>query len=558
MPEGDEATQEELDAASANSYRRWALPLGIAFLGLALNSIVAIRMAITTDEPLHVGYGIAVLRGSPARGSTGFHYNSQMPISALNGLPRAAGKLLRRSGLTERLGEKLSDMRAARFPTILATFVLCLLVYVYAESLYDHIAGVFAESLFVLSPNIVAHGTLGTVDLYSALAVVLFLYLFRIFLLQPSLKSATHSGLALGAAQLTKFSAIYLYFVITIFTLSVVLYSRVTQDRLFRITGRQLVIVAALFVVLSLAIINVGFLFDGTFTPLAKYEFQSATFKSLQQIPIVRSIPLPLPYPYVQGFDLMSYANSHGNTFGNIYLLGQVRGPQLARSDGFYAYYLMAYLFKEPLGMQLLLLVSLFWIARHRRLPDFLREEGVPLLTAGTFLLMLSFFSKTQVGIRHILPVLAIFVVVSGAAFSNWSQTPRRYKALLCGCLFWTAVSVGGYFPHVIPYFNELLTDKRAAYKILADSNLDWHQDDWVVQDFLRKNPDVVLDPPRPVAGRVLVIADLLAGVCPSTADYWVRVEALQPIAQVGYAHFLFDIPKSALSQPQHVRDPPC
>jgi 4-amino-4-deoxy-L-arabinose transferase-like glycosyltransferase len=552
MPETEEKLRQDIATAILN--RRWVLPLGIAFLGLALNTIVAVKMAGTRDEPYHVGYGIAVLKGFPERDSTSFLFNSQMPISALNALPHGVGKLLRASGLAERLGEKLRGLRAARIPTVLATFGLCLLVYVYAESLYGRTAALFAEVLFILSPNIMAHGTLATVDLYSALAVVLFLYSFRVFLLKPSLKTAAYSAIALGVAQLTKFSAIYLYFVIILFALFVLLYFRFTHESLFRIKRRQLGIGAAIFILCSVAIINMGFLFNQTFTPLARYEFRSTSSKTLQQVPILRAIPLPLPYPYVQGFDIMSYANRYGNTFGNICLLGHVRGLKLARSDGFYAYYLVAYLFKEPLGMQLLLLLSLLWIVRHRRLPDFLREEWLLLLTAGTFLFVLSFFSNTQIGIRHILPVLTIFVIVSGAAFANWYQSRWRYRALLCGCLLWIAVSVGSYFPHMIPYFNELLTDRKMAYHILADSNLDWNQDHWVVEDFLKRNPDVVLDPPAPVVGRILVGGDLLAGVYPRTADYWVRVEALRPIAQVGYAHFLFYIPNSGHSQGKNIR----
>lgn len=344
---------------------------------------------------------------------------------------------------------------------------------------------------------------------------------------------------------MTKFSAIYLYLVILLFVLSALLYSKITRDALVRITKRQFGIAVALFILCSVVIINAGFLFNGTFTPLGKYDFRSNTFKTFQQVPLLRAVPLPLPYPYVQGFDLMSYLNVHGGSFGNIYLLGHVRGPELARSDGFYAYYLVAYLFKEPLGIQLLLLLGLFWIVRHRRLSDFLRTEWLLLLTASVFLVMLSFFSNTQIGIRHILPVLAIFVIVSGGAFANWHQSGWRYRTLLCGCVVWTVISVGSYFPHMIPYFNEFLTDRRMAYRILADSNLDWNQDAWVVQDFLRKNPDVVLNPPTPVTGRILVRGDFLAGVFPRKADYWVRRDALGPIAQVGYAHFLFNIPKS-------------
>ncbi len=558
LPESEEKLSGRRSLVAAVLIRRWALPLGIAFLGLALNTIVAFKMTETTDEDTHVGYGIAILKGAPERDSTGFAFNSQMPISVLNGLPRAVGKVLRTSGRAEELGDWLSGLQASRMPTVLAAFGLCLLVFIYAEALYGRMAALFAELLCILSPNIMAHGTLGTNDLYSALAVVLFLYSFRSSLLKPGIKTAAWSAMALGVAQLTKFSSVYLYFVIVLFAFFAWLYSRISREPLFRVGKRNAWIAAALFIFCSIVIINVGFLFNLTFTPLAGYQFRSPTFKALQQVPVLKDIPLPLPYPYVQGFDVMSFANTHGSTFGNISLLGQARGPELARSDGFYAYYAVAYLFKEPLGMQLLLAISLVWIARRRPMRDFLREEALLLLTAGTFLFILSFFSNTKVGIRHILPSLAIFVIVSGAAFADWHQSAWRYRALLSGCLLWIAVSVGSYFPHMIPYFNELLTDRKMAYQILADSNLDWEQDGSVVNDFLRKNPDVVLNPAAPMAGRILVRGNLLAGVCPSTADYWVRADALRPIAQVGFAHFLFDISNPALMPAPHVQDPPC
>ncbi len=531
--------------------RRWLLPLGIAFLGLALNTIVAFEMSPTVDEGSHVGYGVAVLKGAPMRDSVTLDFSSQMPVSVLNALPRADAKLLGMLGFSGKLVHTLGSVRAARFPTILATFGLCLLVFLYAESLYGRVPALFAEILFILSPNIMAHGTLGTNDLYSALGVLLFLYSFRAFLLDPVSKTAACSAIALGVAQLTKFSAVYLYIVIVVFALTAALYSRISREPLFRITRRQLTIAATLLLVGPVVIINIGFLLYRTCTPLAGYEFRSTAFKALQQVPFLRRIPVPLPYPYVQGFDLMSYVNAHGHTdeFGNICLLGQVRGPELARSDGFHAYYLVAYLFKEPLGMQLLLILSLLWVVRHRRLRDFLREEWLLLLTAATFLFILSFFSNTQIGIRHILPVLAIFVVVSGAAFSPPRQPRWPYRALLSGCVLWTAASVGSYFPQMIPYFNELLPDKKMAYQILADSNLDWGQDGWVLEDFLKRNPDVMLDPPAPVTGRILVGGDLLAGVDPPTADYWVRAHGLRPVAEVGYAHFLFRIPNKGPSQ---------
>jgi hypothetical protein len=94
----------------------------------------------------------------------------------------------------------------------------------------------------------------------------------------------------------------------------------------------------------------------------------------------------------------------------------------------------------------------------------------------------------------------------------------------------------------MIPYFNEWVTDRKWAYRYLADSNLDWEQNHWVVERFLKANPDVKLNPLQPTAGRVLVSANLMAGVFPLTADYWLRTRNATPVAHVGYAHLLFDL----------------
>jgi hypothetical protein len=170
--------------------------------------------------------------------------------------------------------------------------------------------------------------------------------------------------------------------------------------------------------------------------------------------------------------------------------------------------------------------------------------EGLLLATAAVFILVPSFFGNAQMGIRHILPSLVIFAILSGAAFQAWTKTAGYRKIALGACLAYSAASVATYFPHMIPYFNEFLTDRKFAYRYLADSNLDWGQDKWEVERFLKNNPDVILDPQKRVAGRVLMSANYVAGVYPREANNFVRVEGLQPISQVGYGHFLFIVPQ--------------
>ena len=518
--------------------RRLILPLGIALLGLGINVAVATSMAETVDERDHVAYGIAIIRGNPDRLDSRF--DSKMPVSALNALPRAASVFLRDRGMAPGLANILRDMRAARYGTIAAAFCLCLLVFLYAESLFGRTAGLFAQLLFAMDPNIIAHSTVSTTDLYAALAAVLFLYRLRRFLLSPNTMNAALTAVTLALAQLTKFTTLYLYIVLAIALLAAALHARYGREKRYRIPRRRMAALLALTVVCSLAAINIGFLFDRSFTPLARYKFRSPMFQALQRVPGLRAAPLPLPYAYVQGFDWMNYNNSTGLGFGNIALLNEVRGRELPRSDGFPSYYLIAYALKEPLGMQMALLLGLAWAFRNRRPAELLAGEGLLLAAAGVFWIMLSFFSKTQIGIRHILPALAIFAILSGGAFQAWTNFSSRRKLLLGGCLVYAAVSVGSYFPRMIPYFNEILTDRKLAYRFLADSNLDWGQDDWEAGRFLKSNPDVILNPEQPVSGRILISANYLAGVFPPKADHFLRLEGAKPIAHVGYAYLLF------------------
>jgi hypothetical protein len=401
----------------------------------------------------------------------------------------------------------------------------------------------FAQVLFVMEPNIIAHSTVSTTDLYVAAAALLVLYCLRRFLMAPNTKTAVWTAVTLSLAQLTKFTAGYLYLVLAMALAAAALYARYGQEKRYRITGRQIALLLGLTFVCFFVFINAGFLFDKPFTTLAQYTFVSQKFRALQQVRVLRAVPLPLPRALIQGFDGMSYHNSTGADFGNMALLNEVRGPELPRSDGFPSYYVVAYALKEPLGMQLLLVLALVWVFRNRRPADLLAGEGLLLAAASVFLIIPSLFSNSQVGIRHILPVLVIFAVLSGGAFQAWTEFSMRRKRLLVGCVLYVAVSVGSYFPHMIPYFNEILTDRKLAYRFLADSNLDWRQDTWVVERFLHDNPDVILEPKERVAGRILVRGDWLAGVWPRKADYFLRLERMKPVAHVGYGHFLFVIP---------------
>ena len=184
----------------------------LAFSAL-LDLGVALKASGTIDEAHHINYGGHILQRKPDRLFPDF-CDSQMPISALNAAPLMLGSYLDAHGVLHPLSAALQHLLAARIPTILATLALGLLVYFWAYDLYGEGSALAACLLCTLSPNLIAHGTLATTDMYHALGVVGSLFFFHRYLLQPTLSRAIIAGLALALAQTAKSFALVLYGVV--------------------------------------------------------------------------------------------------------------------------------------------------------------------------------------------------------------------------------------------------------------------------------------------------------------------------------------------------------
>ena len=64
------------------------------------------------------------------------------------------------------------------------------------------------------------------------------------------------------------------------------------------------------------------------------YGMKAASVRALfaelrtRLVPLVREIPVPFPYPFLQGLDWCKFADEKGYTFGNTYLFGQLHRVQ--------------------------------------------------------------------------------------------------------------------------------------------------------------------------------------------------------------------------------------
>ncbi len=209
--------------------------------------------------------------------------------------------------------------------------------------------------------------------------------------------------------------------------------------------------------VLNVLIINAGFLFNRTFTRFKDYRFRSEFFQSIQaDLPWLGQVPIPLPYPYIEGLDWVRQNEQSAASYGNIYLLGHLSKPK-----GFPGYYFVAGLLKIPVASQIIILASLTLLFINRKHRKTLLQDGVFFLVpAAFFTIFYNFFYDTPIGIRHYLVMFPLLYVFARSLFNNWINWPRFWKGSSLILIAYLGVSVLSYFPYYIPYFNELVWNK--------------------------------------------------------------------------------------------------
>jgi hypothetical protein len=532
--------------------RAWVPAVALLTVLVLLNVLSVRHKTLTQDEPMHFRYGLAVLGGNAER-----FVDGTMPVSALNALPKKAAALT----TSARVRGVLGRVETGRYVTMAFSLLAALFVFKWSRELYGPAGGLASLALYALSPNIIAHSRLITTDVYAAGMVLISTYYFWRFLKQGGWRLALASAVLLGLAQLVKYVCLLLYPILLVVVL--VRYSgdlaamsrRSDSAGLARSIG-AFAKYAIVFAVVGIMIINLGFLFDRSMTPLGQYEFRSESFKAIQEsLRSLARVPVPLPYPYLEGIDWGNFRVETGRGFGSMYLFGQLR-----EIGGFKGYYLFAFLYKVPIAAQVLMLLSLVFYVRRFKWEAFIRNELLLLGPVVLFGIYFNLFFKLQIGIRHFLVVFPLLHVFCGSLFKRWGEWGAKVRTALLLLMAYLVVSVLSYFPHYIPYFNELVWDRKQAYKILADSNIDWGQDKAYLKEYEEKHPDAYvekgewrikryrdkhleeyLNPQFPDSGKIVVDVNNLVGIHAPDRYKWLR-ENYEPVDHIAYSYLVFEI----------------
>lgn len=510
-----------------NRQRALLLALCVFFVVFGILSVWGKNL--TTDESRHYQYGVNILDGNAERFD-----DSKMPFSVLNALPGKIAAGLPDGPIKTALGQFLT----ARLMTILFSVGVALLVFAWTRSLYGVVPAFFALTLYIFDPNIIAHSQLVTTDIYATGTILFAFYTLWRFAHHRTWPNGLLCAFALGLSQVAKYTSVALF---PLFFVTLAIYDFPKMIEAFKQNATSTLktwalkyaVYIALAGIISLFVINVCFLFDGTFTRFGSYKFRSDTFQSLQaNVAFLRKVPVPTPYPYLEGLDWVMQRNDAGFP---VYFLGKVQ------NHGVPLYYFVAFLLKEPLATQLLIaLAFILYLRKANRRARFFADELFLLIPASFFVVYFNFFYDTQIGLRFYLVIFPFLYIFAASLFTHWQGFSKTQKWISLVPLIALAISTLSYYPYYLPYTNELILNRTQAYKYLADSNLDWHQSYDELTAYLAQHPDARLAPDAPQPGHFIASVNGIVGLQGKDRT-WLR-ENFEPDGTVAYSYLIYHI----------------
>ncbi len=388
------------------------------------------------------------------------------------------------------------------FP-ILLTLLTIVLVYVWARELFGNEWALLPAFLFGLSPTVLAHGHYVTTDIAATFGFLLATYAFVRFLNSPSRNRLIWAGIALGIAELAKFSVALLIPSFVLFAACYAIGETIRKKnsgnpgRLFRFfISRACLRIGQLILIflIALAVIYVVYFIVTLNYPAEKQvEDTKAILASFSPawagnfVTQLAGLEITRPIAqYFLGIAMVLQRSSGGNT---AYFLGHVS------SGGWWYYFPVVFLLKEPIPSLILIFIALltglavlfakspFGMKRMRRLGEYLGihfGEFVMILTVLLYWLY-SIRSPLNIGIRHLLPTLPFLYILATVGIQRLLRgdvKKRLWK--IAGVVIlasWYLGETVAAYPYFLSYFNEIGGGTAQGYRYVTDSNYDWGQD---------------------------------------------------------------------------------
>ena len=367
--------------------------------------------------------------------------------------------------------------------------LLGLFVFLWARKLYGNAGGLTALALYSFSPVVIAFSSLALTDI--TITAFYFLTIFSLFyyLKNPSLKRLLLTGLLLGLAMASKFTALYLFPVIVFLLIvrrrELTLPFKAPFESKLEKTAAIWRIALFMAVIGAIAFAVVFLFYQFQFTTLSEavperfLERGYELFPSLKEPVqfIAEKVPLPAA-AYIGGVIEQGFISSA--TVKESFLMGEVY------AGGKWQFHLIGFALKNTLPFLIILGASLLLFKRVR---SKISDEAFLLLPA-IFYIAAFMLNSINSGIQHILPAMPFLFVfaskIAGVRFAKRSIS-MMFALLLAILLLWHGYAALSIHPHELAFFNEIV-GKENSYKYFAGANLDLGQGFKGLMQYVKEN----------------------------------------------------------------------
>lgn len=436
--------------------------------------------SINGDERGYYSYAARCLKGNAVRSSK--WDDSKTSILSIGLLPRAITQLFN-TDLKKNDGGN-SDLLNGRLIVLCFSIVALVYLWLLLKKL-DLPYAMLAFPFAIIDPLWLSYATLFISDLPVGMFTIALVYHGWAYFTEQKLKHLIGASVLMGLGIACKFSFIPAVAGLMLAFL-IIGYKQLFQSN--QIMG--IIKKSALAVCIILLTINLCYPFDQRFTSLHDHELQSAKFRELEKT-WVGSVPIPLPHNVVQAMDMLSFhsdpnlPDEHRTFYGGPYLFNKFYfndGPK-------WYYYWVLLILKTPVFPLILFFLGLITLVFG------VYKNKLAFIAAFTFLFYFFFsglFNQFQIGARHMLavqPLLFITVGVGISQLAKWLERLSFHRVFICGAL-WTILSVGYFFPFMLPYTNEFIRDKKTAHWYIGEGAIDYHQSEDYLATFLKNHPE--------------------------------------------------------------------
>jgi tetratricopeptide (TPR) repeat protein len=418
-----------------------------------------------------------------------------------------------------------------RLSNLLLSAALFLFLYRACRKVGKKSAAFFGVLLTASAPEMLTQSCLATLDLPATFMICTSIWVFQSLVRSPSIKKFILLSFLVGLTISCKVTG-FLLFPIFAGTIVGVLLTRAGRRHLragLRRGKRHyigLFISAVVFLPIIWATVCALYRFDECFSNKGD----------------AGSLLGWLAYPWPGGFVQATLGKLRYATRGNeAYLLGQ------HSNMGWWWYYPVALLLKTPLALVIAWIFSGFWL-----LAKCSARSLLSILPPLIYLVVATMSNRSQIGIRHILPVIPL---MGQACAYFYSRISPRYRQVFRWLAAFAVVSGLRFLPFPICAESELLLGK--GYLAFADANYDWGQANEGIRRKVSMEPELKKPQPYlPSIGRFIIRVNALNGFGTRQHDQFLYLRSLNPGARVGGAGLIYEITSDTLQQIQtHLRN---